>query len=185
MIINHKGTQAILTQRTTLRKIGPEDLETISIWMHDPEVTKYEDWIPHESVDYTRGFISYLTEDYKSEQIYCWGIYLDNSIIGFVKVSDVNEWNGSIGYWLSKDYWLKGYATEATAAVIDYMFSEVGINRIDAKHSVKNTASGKVLKKLGMAFRGRVKDYEYYTSKSEWHSCDFYAITREQYLHSA
>ena len=97
-------------------------------------------------------------------------------------VVDVNEWSGTIAYYLNKDFWSKGYANEAVAAIIKYMFSEVGLDRIAAKHSIKNVASGKVLKKAGMRYRGHVKEFEYYNSKSEWHDCDFYAITKEQYL---
>ena len=63
-MITHKGTQIIQTQRLILRKMTPDDAETIYKWMSDPEVTKYEDWVPHKSVNYTRGFISYLTGDY-------------------------------------------------------------------------------------------------------------------------
>jgi ribosomal-protein-alanine N-acetyltransferase len=181
MIIN-KGTQTIKTERLILRKIFPEDAEMVYTWMSDPEVLRYEDWDIHESADYTRGFISYLTGDYKSEKTYCWGIQSNEELIGFVMVVDVNEWNGILAYYLKRSCWSKGYATEAAAAVINYMFSEVGIDRISAKHSIKNAASGKVLKKAGMNYRGHVKEFEYYTSKSEWQDCDFYAITKEQYL---
>lgn len=151
-------------------------------FMKEPELTKYEDWIPHENIEYTRGFISWLTGDYKDEQTYCWGMELENEIIGFVLMANVNEWSGSIAYFLKKEKWANGYATEAVYAIINYMFTEVGIDRVVAKHSIKNTASGKVLKKAGMRYRGHVKNYEYYTSKSEWHDCDFYAIIREQYI---
>jgi len=182
--LRHKGTQTIQTQRLILRKITPNDLEMIFSWMSDPEMTKYEDWIPHGSVDYTRGFISWLTSDYKDEQTYCWGIQLCDDIIGFAIVAGVNEWNGSIAYYIKRDLWLNGYATEAVNAIMRFMFSEVGVDRITAKHSIKNVASGKVLKKVGMRYRGHVKEFEYYVSKSEWHDCDFYAITQEQYLHA-
>lgn len=180
-MINHQGTQTIHTQRLTLRKIIPDDLPMIYEFMSNPEVTKYEDWIPHQSIEYTRGFISWLTNDYKSEEIYCWGIQLGEEIIGFILMSNVNEFNGSIAYYIKKDCWSKGYATECVIAVMSYMFSRVNIDRIDAKHSIKNIASGKVLKKAGMRYRGHVKEFEYYTSKSEWHDCDFYAITKEQF----
>ena len=180
-MINHRGTQTIHTQRLTLRKITQEDMQTIYEFMRNTEVTKYEDWIAHESIEYTRGFISWLTSDYKTEQNYCWGMQLDEAIIGFILMADVNEWNGSIAYYVDEAYWSKGYATEAVAAVMSYMFSEVNINRIEAKHSTKNTASGKVLKKAGMHYRGHVKEFEFYTSKSEWHDCD-YAISKEQFF---
>ena len=181
-MIKHKGTQLLQTQRLILRKITSDDLEMIYSWMNDPEVTKYEDWIPHESVEYTRGFISWLTGDYKSEQTYCWSMQLGEEMVGFAMVAGVNEWEGSIAYYLKRDLWSNGYATEAVDAIMNYMFVEVGVDSINAKHSINNIASGKVLKKVGMRYRGHVKEFEYYTSKSEWHDCDFYAITKEQYL---
>jgi ribosomal-protein-alanine N-acetyltransferase len=97
-------------------------------------------------------------------------------------MAGVEEWNGDIAYYLNKDYWSKGYATEAVIAVMNYMFVEVGVEKIGAKHSVKNIASGKVLKKAGMRYRGHVNEFEYYTNKDEWHDCDFYAITKKQFL---
>ena len=111
--MTHVGTQVIKTERLILRRITTDDLEMIYSWMSDPELTKYEDWIPHENVDYTRGFISWLTGDYKTEQTYCWGIQLGDEIIGFSMVADVNEWSGSIAYYIKKDCWSRGYATEA------------------------------------------------------------------------
>lgn len=46
-MMKHKGTQTIHTQRLILREIMSDDLEMIYEFMRDPEVTKYEDWIPH------------------------------------------------------------------------------------------------------------------------------------------
>ena len=181
-MIAHKGTQMIQTQRLILRKITSDDIEAIYSWMSDHEMARYEDWVPHESVDYTRGFISWLTGDYKSEQTYCWGVQLDGEIVGFAMVVDVHEWNSSIAYYIKTDLWSNGYATEAIDAIMNFMFFEVGVDRITAKHSIKNIASGKVLKKAGMRYKGHVKEFEYYTGKSEWHDCDFYAIKKEEYL---
>jgi ribosomal-protein-alanine N-acetyltransferase len=65
---------------------------------------------------------------------------------------------------------------------MDFMFSQVHIGRIEAKHAAQNIASGKVLRKAGMRYRGHVREYEYYASKAEWHDADFYAITREEYM---
>jgi len=181
-MIKHKGTQKIQSKRLILRKITSGDIDMIYSFMSDPEVTRYEDWIPHESVDYTRGFFQWLTGDYMDEKTYCWGLQLGDEVVGFAMVVDVNEWSGSIAYYIKRDLWSNGYATETVNAIMNYMFNEVGIDRITAKHSIKNVASGKVLKKAGMRYRGHVKDFEYYSSKAEWHDCDFYGITREQYL---
>ena len=181
-MITHKGTQQLQTERLLLRKIFPDDAEMVYQWMSDPEVLRYEDWDLHQSVDFTRGFIAYLTHNYESEQTYCWGIQSGEELIGFVMVVDVHEWSGTIAYYLKRNCWSKGYATEAAMAVINYMFSEVGVDRIVAKHIIQNIASGKVLRKVGMHYRGHVKEFEYYSSKSEWYDSDFYAITKEQFF---
>ncbi|QQO07648.1 GNAT family N-acetyltransferase [Breznakiella homolactica] len=178
-MLKHKGTRDIKTERLLLRKITPEDAEMVFKWMSDPEVLKFEDWILHTDTAFTKGFISWVTNDYATDKIYNWGIQLGEELIGNILVTEVLDEakKGTIGYYLRKDCWSKGYATEAVKAVIRYMFSEVGLYKIDARHAVKNRASGTVLQKAGMAYTGHVK--EYYYCHSEWHDCDFYAITQE------
>jgi len=173
-MITHKGTQTIETERLILRKILPDDAEMMYKWMSAPEVLKYEDWDTHTSADYTRGYISYITGDYKSDETYLWGIQLGEELIGHILGGNV------LAYYLRKDCWSKGYATEAVKAVINYMFTEIGINRIEAKHSIANGASGRVLYKAGMIYKGHVKEFYYCNFK--WQDCDFYALTKEQYL---
>ena len=49
---------------------------------------------------------------------------------------------------------LKGLMPEAAKAVIDFLFSEVGVNRVGISHAVKNPASGRVAQKCGHTFEG-------------------------------
>ena len=170
---NHKGTQTIKTERLILRKILIGDAEMMFKWMSDPEVLRYEDWDPHQNADYTRGYISYITGDYKSDETYLWGIQLGDELIGHILGGNI------LAYYLRKDFWSKGYTTEAVRAVIKYMFTEVGIDRIEAKHSVKNAASGKVLKKAGMIFEKHEKAVYY--CNGEWQDCDFYFLTKDDF----
>ena len=73
-----------------------------------------------------------------------------------IDVVNLNEKlaTAEIGYCLSKKHWGQGIMTEALKAVIDYLFSEVGLNRIVARHNVHNLASGRVMQKSGMTFEG-------------------------------
>ena len=184
----HKGTREIRTERLLLRKITARDADAVYKWMSDSDVVKYEDWDVHENTDYTRGFISYLTEDYKSKNIYCWGIERNDGafggLIGKVFVAGVSDYSqtGALAYYLRKDCWGAGYATEAAKAVLHYMFTEVGLGRIDARHCTGNPSSGEVLKKAGMLYRGHVKDY--FFCHGEWHDCDFYGLTKDKYINT-
>jgi RimJ/RimL family protein N-acetyltransferase len=58
-----------------------------------------------------------------------------------------------IGYWISRNHWGNGFATEATRAVLSVARS-LGHDRIEAGHFLDNPASGRVLRKLGFTPTG-------------------------------
>lgn len=62
-----------------------------------------------------------------------------------------------LGYWIGVPHWGRGYATEAGATVLDFGFGTLGLNRIQARHLVRNPASGRVMAKLGMRYEGRLR----------------------------
>ena len=57
---------------------------------------------------------------------------------------------GEVGYWIGRPYWNRGYATEALKAMLNIAFDAVGLNRVQARHLVRNPASGRVMAKCGM-----------------------------------
>ena len=67
-------------------------------------------------------------------------------------------------------------ASEAVREVIAYLMGECGINRIAAAHSVKNPASGGVLRKVGMQYEGMAR--ELYRNRIGYHDCHRYAILK-------
>lgn len=58
-----------------------------------------------------------------------------------------------LGYWIARDEWNRGLATEAAAAVLG-MARAIGITQIEASHYVDNPASARVLEKLGFTPTG-------------------------------
>jgi len=55
-----------------------------------------------------------------------------------------------LGYRFDPDAWGKGYATEASAASLDYGFDTAGLERIIAIYHIENERSGLVMQRLGM-----------------------------------
>jgi RimJ/RimL family protein N-acetyltransferase len=53
------------------------------------------------------------------------------------------------GYWLGENYWGKGYASEAAAAVRDHAFTHTGIELLSTDYNLQNAGSKRVLEKLG------------------------------------
>lgn len=59
-----------------------------------------------------------------------------------------------LGYWIAREYWGHGYATEAVQSILQ-VARMLGHHRITASHFVDNPASGRVLTKAGFRREGR------------------------------
>lgn len=179
-MLTHVGTQTIETERLVLRQITPQDAEMMfKNWASDDDVTRYMRWPTHKTVNDTRKITTEWCEGYSSSRKYNWGICLkDGEMIGSVGLVgiDENDSKADLGYCIGKAYWGKGYAAEAVSAVLDYMFFNVGINRIEAYHAVGNPASGRVMQKAGMTFEGHAR--QKYRNRDGFQDCDMYGITR-------
>jgi RimJ/RimL family protein N-acetyltransferase len=72
--------------------------------------------------------------------------------IGFKREGDDIE----LGYWIGRDHWGNGYATEAGRAALE-IAGALGRERVIAGHFIDNPASGRVLRKLGFRETGEVR----------------------------
>jgi RimJ/RimL family protein N-acetyltransferase len=66
---------------------------------------------------------------------------------------------GELGYWIAHNRWNQGYATESNRCLVDFGFEVLGLHRIEARHFVRNPASGRVMQKLGMQYEGIERDW--------------------------
>ena len=157
--MKHCGTQTIETERLILRRLRREDAAAMfRNWTSDPEVTKYLTWPTHESVAVTEQILDLWMKNYENDRFYQWGIELRSAgeVIGSISVVGMEEEidAAAIGYCIGRNWWHQGITSEALAAVIQYLFREVGCNRIEARHDVRNPHSGGVMQKCGMRFEG-------------------------------
>ena len=183
--LTHKGTRIITTERLTLRPFKLSDAEDMyNNWANDPEVARFLTWPAHEHVGITKEILSIWCGQYEYDNIYNWAIELnaEKQAIGGISVVAKSEDDLSceIGYCISKTLWGKGIVTEAFKAVIDYLFLEVEMNRIVARHDTNNPASGRVMKKSGLNFEG--VSCELKRRGSDFYDLANYAITKRQYL---
>ena len=70
--------------------------------------------------------------------------------------------------------------SEAAKAVIDYLFSEIGVNRVSISHAVENPGSGKVAQKCGMSYEGTKREY-FKTSTGKFVDIADYGILRSEW----
>ena len=117
------------TERLLLRRIVPEDLESIYEYASDPEVARFTTWSAHSSIEDSRAFLDYVLEQYRGAKIAPWGVEHKQhrkmiGTCGFVGWS-VRNARAEIGYALSRRYWNQGLTTEALRAVIDLSLTKI------------------------------------------------------------
>lgn len=156
-MLTHKGTQVLKTQRLVLRPFVPEDARAMyDNWASDPAVTKYLTWPAHSSPAVTEAVLREWVNNYVNQDFYQWAMTLRGVPIGSISVVSHNDPVGKahIGYCIGRPWWHQGYTSEALAAVISFLFDEVGFQRIDAAHDTRNPHSGGVMRKCGMTYEG-------------------------------
>lgn len=181
--MRHIGTKTLETSRLVLRRFTLEDAQAMyDNWASDPEVTRYLTWPAHGSVDVSKMVLADWVRDYEKDDNYQWAIELKElgQPIGSISVVSHNDKAqlAHIGYCIGRSWWRQGIMTEALQAVMDFLFEEVGVNRIESRHDPRNPGSGRVMDKCGMQYEGLLR-------QSDWNNqgiCDavWYGLLRSE-----
>ena len=182
--MKHCGTRLLETERLILRKYALDDAAAMfNNWASDSEVTKFLMWQPHSSLEVSQSIIEDWLKQYDDEKYYHWAIVLrenGNEPIGDIAVVQMNEEVSSehIGYCIGKKWWHQGITSETLKAVIDFLFDEAEVNRIESRHDPRNPNSGGVMKKCSMKYEGTLRS-------SDWNNqgvCDacYYGLIKSE-----
>lgn len=157
--MENKGTKVLETDRLILRRFREEDAEAMyQNWASDPEVTRFLTWPAHGSVNVTKYLLTDWVKRYEEASYYNWVMELKETgeIIGNISVVKLREdiAAADMGYCMGRAWWGRELMPEALRAVMEYLFTEVGLNRIAACHDVNNSKSGRVMDKAGMKVEG-------------------------------
>ena len=151
------------TNRLYLRKFTLDDIDEVVYCCNDYEIHKNTSLLPYPyKEEHARFWIEANLKAFENAEDYTFAVIRkeDDKLIGCVGLSnDVMQSNGELGYWFGRDYWHKGYATEAAKAVVDWAFNEKDYHRVHARHLIYNRPSGRVMEKIGMTFEGIQKDH--------------------------
>ena len=143
----------IETERLQLREFSPDDAQSMFDLNADPEVIKYTGDQPFESIDQAKTFLENY-KDYKKNGFGRWAIITksDHEFIGWCGLKLNEEKLIDLGFRVFRKHWNKGYATEAAKFCLNYGFETLGFDQIIGRVVAENTASIKVLEKLGMRY---------------------------------
>jgi len=142
----------------------------------DVEVMRYITGGVPWSDDQIRSFVDRQIELYRTQGFCRWKLLEkpDRNQIGFCGVGlwrDMVE--PEIGWWLARPYWGRGLATEAAVVALRDAFERVRLERIVSIAMVGNTASTRIMEKLGLEFDSEFENEGFRLVK--------YAIDRARY----
>lgn len=181
--MTHKGTKTLKTERLILRKFKVNDYNDMFYnWASDENVTRFLTWMPHESPQATKQLLEGWCAAYENDNTYNWAMEFEGEVIGGISVVRLSEKfeYAELGYCMSRKYWNKGLMTEAARAVIDFLFSEVGVHRVTIAHAVKNPASGRVAQKCGLTYEGTKRE-SFKSSTGEFLDIAYYSILKDEW----
>lgn len=151
------------TERLLLRNFLLSDAQAVSTLAGDQEVARNTLNIPHPyDPEHAEEWITSHRGQFERREAVTYAITRkpDGVLIGAVGlILDLANDSGELGYWIGREYWGRGYATEAAHAVVEWAFRSLQLNRIHASHFPRNPASGRVLEKLGMRHEGRLRQH--------------------------
>ena len=152
----------IESERLIYRKYEDSDLVFLASMLSDVEMVKFIGEGNTRDMQESKGFLAWIYSHYESNDEF--GLRLmvrksDGALVGHAglvpqQIEGVEELE--IGYWIARDYWGKGYASEAART-----FKTRGIDVIKASRLISliqpaNKASRKVAEKIGMALEKEI-----------------------------
>lgn len=181
----------ILTERLLLRPIDPgPDLAAMHAYRSDPVVCRY--------VPFSPGTAAELAERLRDPERVRSVITAEGQVLFLVVVRrDTGEligdlvlfWHSDehrhaeIGYVLHPDHEGRGFATEATRALLALCFEQAGAHRVSARLDLRNQASARLLERLGLRHEATLVEDEWF--KGEWSTTLVYAMLDREWQRSA
>jgi len=168
----------LTTSRLTLRPLTHDDVDALLYFANDSEVRRY---LFSNQVMTKELIVKLIDSSVETFETHGFGYFA-------LEIAETGAWAGFCGfrefeaaddnvaelrYGILPQYWGEGFVSEAVPAILEFVFSECGVDRIVAVMDTPNQRSVRVMQRLGMAFEER----------REWHGLDsvFYAMTAAEF----
>ena len=162
-------TPVLLTSRLLLRPFEHDDAPALAALFNDPGVAM---GICSAPLPFTQLHASARILMIRAREVagkdYVWAVEdTDGTLIGNMGLSEMTGGTMRLGYAYARAQWGKGYATEALAAVMDWVSRNLTIGEIRAEVFLDNPASARVLAKAGFTETGNSARFSLARNASE------------------
>ncbi len=158
-----------------LRLFQPADAEVLNaLILHNrAHLDAWMRWSARvQTLEDTRAFIERMAARYHEGSGFHAGIWLNDQLIGGYAVRDLdrNSSKAEIGYWLGAEFVGKGLVSRTSHAVIDLLFIQEHLHRLEIRAASDNRPSRAVAERLGFTFEGILRESEWITTSFRDHA---------------
>ncbi|WP_030927689.1 GNAT family N-acetyltransferase [Streptomyces sp. NRRL B-24720] len=169
----------IRTDRVAIRHVCGDDYEEITTLTHD-STELHHPWVPRrgstrEAFD---GFLDRIAQPTHEGLVIC--LRQTGAIVGGVNINNIvrgSMQSGMLGYVAYASTTGRGYMSEGLRLVIQFAFTDLGLHRLEANIQPENTASLKLVKRLGFRREGYSPGFQYINGT--WQDHERWALTAD------
>nr|WP_272913728.1 GNAT family protein [Halalkalibacter okhensis] len=167
-----------------LRKMGNEDIEKYHTWRNDIDVMiTTSPTLDVYSIDETKKFVEEVILNSHSSKSYIIELKKDHSPIGVTSLINIDSKNRNAECIIDigeKEYWGKGYGSEALKVLLDYAFLELNLHRVSLRVFSLNERAIHIYNKLGFEKEGVIRESLYRNGR--WHDIITMGILKKEYM---
>lgn len=150
-------------------------------WLRPWEPSNPETPLHRSSIGPYVAMVRTMRREARQGQALPWVVTYGGQFAGQLTVGSIvwgSARSGQIGYWIDESFAGRGIIPTALAMAVDHCFTVVGLHRLEASIRPENTASRRVVEKLGLREEGvRVRQLHI---NGAWRDHVCYAITAEE-----
>ncbi|MBR4626580.1 MAG: GNAT family N-acetyltransferase [Ruminococcus sp.] len=183
-MLTHNGTQTIQTERLILRRFEYSDCDAVfRNWASDEKVQSLYSEPVYPTREAVMGLLDKYIGGYEKPDYYRWAVIdrENGECVGQIAYFLVDNKNhfAEIEYCIGAQYQCRGYATEATKAVIAFGFDKINLHKVQICTKTVNAPSKRVIEKCGFTYEGTLRDYFYWND--QYVGRLYFSILREEY----
>lgn len=183
-MLTHNGTKTIETEKLILRRFEyTDDTAMLKYWIADEKIQSMYSEPVYSTKEEVKELLDKYIGSYEKPDYYRWAIIEKDcgeciGQIAYFLVDNKNHF-AEIEYCIGSEFQCRGYATEATKAIISFGFDDINLHKVQICTKTINQPSRRVIEKCGLTYEGTLRDY--FFMNGEYVGRHYFSILRSEY----
>jgi ribosomal-protein-alanine N-acetyltransferase len=165
-----------------LRPVEATDWQAVHSWGSLPEFCRYQAWgpnTPEQSRTFVEAAVAAWSQNPQTRHVYV--AYIGEQVVGMgeLRVRESEHRQGEISYGLHPRCWGRGLGTMLGRELLRIGFEYLSLHRVYATCDPRNLGSAGVIRRLGMAYEGRLRHT--LLIRDGWRDSDIYSILEDEW----